>query len=83
MLEQEWIDWAIEDARNSGPMLWWFSLAAVATLLAIAVPVTVLRKRRARREMLEKHGPDLDAILSEIEGDAAPPDETSDDEDAG
>ena len=46
-------------------------------------PVTVLRKRRARREMLEKHGPDLDAILSEIEGDAAPPDETSDDEDAG
>ena len=72
VMEQEWFDWAIEDARNSGPMLWWFSLAAIAALLVIVVPTTVLRKRRARREMIEKQGPDLDTIMSEIEESAEP-----------
>ena len=73
VMEQEWIDWAIEDARNSGPMLWWFSLAAIALLLAIAVPTTLLRRRRARRDEIEKHGPDLESIMSEIEQAAEPP----------
>ena len=82
VVEQEWIDWAIEDARNSGPMLWWFSLAAIATLLAIAVPTTMLRKRRARREMIEKQGPDLDTIMSEIEESGEPITAGLDDEQA-
>ena len=68
VMEQEWIDWAIEDARNSGPMLWWFSLAVIAALLAIAVPSTLLRRRRARKDEIENHGPDLEDIMSEIEG---------------
>ena len=73
VLEQEWIDWAIEDARNSGPMLWWFSLAAIALLSVTALPLTVLRRRRARRLMIEEHGPDLDEIMSEIEAVANQP----------
>ena len=82
MVEQEWIDWAIEDARNSGPMLWWFSLSAIAILLAIAVPTRVLRRRRARREMIEKQGPDLDTIISEIEESGEPITAGLDDEQA-
>ena len=73
VLEQEWIDWAIEDARNSGPMLWWFSLAAIALLSVTVLPLTVLRRRRARRLMIEEHGPDLDEIMSEIEAVANQP----------
>ena len=81
VMEQEWIDWAIEDARNSGPMLWWFSLAVIALLLAIAVPTTLLRRRRARRDEIEKHGPDLENIMSEIEQAAEPTIVEFDDED--
>ena len=80
VLEQEWIDWAIEDARNSGPMLWWFSLAAIALLSVTALPLTVLRRRRARRLMIEEHGPDLDEIMSEIEAVANQPVAESGDE---
>ena len=81
VMEQEWIDWAIEDARNSGPMLWWFSFAVTALLLAIAVPTTLLRRRRARRDEIEKHGPDLENIMSEIEQAAEPAIVEFDDED--
>ena len=80
VLEQEWIDWAIEDARNSGPMLWWFSLAAIALLSVTVLPLTVLRRRRARRLMIEEHGPDLDEIMSEIEAVANQPVAESGDE---
>jgi len=82
VMEQEWIDWAIEDARNSGPMLWWFSLAVIAALLAIAVPTTLLRRRRARRDGIENHGPDLEDIMSEIEEVAEPQITESEDEPA-
>ena len=33
---QDWPDWAVDDAKNMGPMLGWFSLAGllvIATLL--------------------------------------------------
>ena len=80
VLEQEWIDWAIEDARNSGPMLWWFSLAAIALLSVTVLPLTVLRRRRARRLRIEEHGPDIEEIISEIEAVADQPVAESDDE---
>ncbi|RZD50350.1 MAG: hypothetical protein CXT65_02170 [Methanobacteriota archaeon] len=80
VMEQEWIDWAIEDARNSGPMLWWFSLAVIVALLAIAVPATLLRRRRARRDEIENNGPDLEDIMSEIDGVAELPIAESEDE---
>ena len=67
VLEQEWIDWALDDARASGPMLWWFSLAGLILILLVVVPTLALRKRRARKDRLLKHGPDIDEIMSEFE----------------
>ena len=67
VLEQEWIDWALDDARASGPMLWWFSLAGLILILLVVVPTLALQKRRARKDRLLKHGPDIDEIMSEFE----------------
>ena len=50
--------------------------------MAIAVPTRVLRRRRARREMIEKQGPDLDTIISEIEESGEPITAGLDDEQA-
>ena len=67
VLKQEWLDWALEDARNSGPMLWWFSLAALLIIMGVSVTRAVIRRRRARIDRIERQGPDLDEIMSEIE----------------
>ena len=67
VLEQEWIDWALDDAKASGPMLWWFSLAGLVTILLVVVPTMALRKRNSTRDRLLKHGPDIDEIMSEVE----------------
>ena len=67
VLEQEWIDWALDDARASGPMLWWFSLAGIVLILLVIVPTVGIRNRRARKERLLKHGPDIDEIMSAVE----------------
>jgi Flp pilus assembly protein TadB len=48
-------------------MLWWFSLAAIALLSGTVLPLTVLRRRRARRLRIEEHGPDIEEIMLEIE----------------
>jgi hypothetical protein len=61
-------------------MLWWFSLAVIVALLAIAVPATLLRRRRARRDEIENNGPDLEDIMSEIDGVAELPIAESEDE---
>ena len=67
VFEQDWIDWAIEDARGSGPMLWWFSIAAIAVVLLVTVPTVAIRRRRAKMESILEHGPDIDDILTEVE----------------
>jgi len=67
VLEQEWFDWALDDARASGPMLWWFSLAGLAMILLVLVPTMALRNRNATRDRLLKHGPNIDEIMSEVE----------------
>jgi hypothetical protein len=67
VLKQDWIDWALDDARNSGPMLWWFSLATLLLILGVGVTGAVIRSRRARIDRIEKQGPDIDEIMSEIE----------------
>ena len=67
VLEQNWIDWALDDARSSGPMLWWFSLASIVVILLVTVPTVVIRRRRARADRLLQQGPDIEEILSEVE----------------
>jgi len=67
VLEQEWIDWALDDARASGPMLWWFSLAGLVLILLVVLPTVAMRNRRVRKNRLLKHGPDIEDIMSEVE----------------
>lgn len=67
ILKQDWMDWAIEDARDSGPMLWWFSLAAIAAVLLVTVPTVVIRRRSSRAERMLEQDPNLDETMSEFE----------------
>jgi hypothetical protein len=55
-------------------------LAVIALLSVTVLPLTVLRRRRARRLRIEENGPDLDEIMSEIEAVADQPVAESDDE---
>ena len=51
VLKQDWIDWAVDDARNSGTMLWVFSLSGIATLsVVIAITLRIARRRIGRSE---------------------------------
>ena len=40
LIKQDWVDWALEDATESGPMLVWFSLALLL-LVSIVVSVSI------------------------------------------
>ena len=51
VLKQDWIDWAIDDAQNSGTMLWVFSLSGIATLsVIIAITLRIARRRAVLTE---------------------------------
>jgi len=67
VLKQDWFDWAMEDARNSGPMLWWFSLSALLVVVGLGITGVVIRRRRAGIEVIEVQGPELDETMSEVE----------------
>tara|TARA_B100000989_G_scaffold219871_1_gene167757 strand:- start:25 stop:693 length:669 start_codon:yes stop_codon:yes gene_type:complete len=45
VLMQDWPDWAVDDAKNMGPMLGWFSLAG---LLLVASMILVIRRTLIR-----------------------------------
>ena len=49
VLKQDWTDWALDDARGAGPMLWWLSLGGLLVLTAIALPLSALLRRRTSR----------------------------------
>ena len=67
VLNQVWSDWAIEDARAGGPMMWWFSLGFIGLLAAVLIPSVTLARRRSLSRGILKDGPDLDEIMAEIE----------------
>ena len=46
--KQDWVDWAITDASESGPMLWWLSLVGLV-VISVIVGVT-LKLSRVRSE---------------------------------
>ena len=51
VLKQDWIDWAIDDAQNSGTMLWVFSIGGVMVLsLIIAITLRIARRRADAQE---------------------------------
>ena len=45
VLKQDWIDWAIDDAQNSGTMFWIFSLSGITVLLVVIAITLRLAKR--------------------------------------
>jgi len=47
VLKHDWIDWAIDDAKSSGTMLWVFSAGAVSLLSAIVLLTLRVSRRRA------------------------------------
>ena len=47
VLMQDWPDWAVDDAKNMGPMLGWFSLAG---LLVTAIVLVTLRSMFPKKE---------------------------------
>ncbi len=50
VLKQDWTDWALDDARGAGPMLWWLSMGGLLVLAAIALPLSALLRRTSRRQ---------------------------------
>jgi hypothetical protein len=49
VLKQDWSEWAIEDARGSGPMLWWLLAAGIASSSALLlVTMRAIRTRNGR-----------------------------------
>ena len=50
VLKQDWTDWALDDARGAGPMLWWLSIGGLLVLAAIAMPLSALLRRTSRRQ---------------------------------
>jgi hypothetical protein len=50
VINQNWIDWAIDDAQDQGPMLWYF----LATLFGVLILIsgTVLARRSIRKKKL-------------------------------
>ena len=65
VLMQNWPEWAIDDARNMGPMLIWFSIAGLMVLTS-----TVLAVRRLSRVRIEMDTPgyenEIETILEDI-----------------
>jgi hypothetical protein len=49
VLKQDWTDWAVDDARDAGPMLWWLSMGGLIVLAAIALPLSALLRKTSRR----------------------------------
>ena len=52
----DWIDWAIDDAQNQGPMLWYFLAGFLGILALISTTIMLrgsLRKRKKKNQSLE------------------------------
>ena len=48
VLKQDWSEWAMDDARDSGPMLWWFS-SGVLFILSLVIVLTIKISRPGNR----------------------------------
>ena len=56
VINQDWIDWAIDDAQNQGPMLWYFLGSFLSILALISATIVLrgsLRKRKKKNQSLE------------------------------
>ena len=49
VLKQDWSEWAIQDAKESGPMLWWLSLIALSIVSFVVLLTVKISGHRFRR----------------------------------
>ena len=61
----DWIDWAIDDAQNQGPMLWYF-LAGFLSILALICTTVMLRGSLQKRKIKNKNLISLEESFEEI-----------------
>ena len=49
VINQNWIDWAIDDAQDQGPMLWYFSAVLFSVLILITFTVFARKSLRKKK----------------------------------
>ena len=67
VLMQDWPDWAVDDAKNMGPMLGWFSLAGLLVIATVLLAVrSIFNKNEYPSLAVEESDPDsyVDNTLS-------------------
>ena len=65
VINQDWIDWAIDDAKNQGPMLWYFLGGLLSGLMLISVTV-MLRSNLRQRKLKNRNLLSLEQSFDEI-----------------
>ena len=59
VLMQDWPDWAVDDAKNMGPMLGWFSLAGLLVIATVLLAVrSIFNKNEYPSLAVEESDPD-------------------------
>jgi len=62
---QNWLDWAIDDAQNQGPMLWYF-LASFFSIFVLVCLTVIGRKSYRKKKTKEKNLISLEESFDEI-----------------
>ena len=65
VINQNWIDWAIDDAQDQGPMLWYFLAALFGVFILISVTV-LARKSIRKKKVSNKSLISLEESFNEI-----------------
>ena len=65
VINQDWIDWAIDDAKNQGPMLWYFLGGLLSALMLISATV-MLRSNLRQRKLKNRNLLSLEQSFDEI-----------------
>ena len=65
VINQNWIDWAIDDAQDQGPMLWYFLATLFAVLILISITV-IGRKSLKKKKLNNKNLISLEESFNEI-----------------
>jgi len=65
VINQNWIDWAIDDAQDQGPMLWYFLAVLFSVLILISLTVFT-RKSLRKKKVNDKNLISLEEPFEEI-----------------
>ena len=66
VINQDWIDWAIDDAQNQGPMLWYFLASITGFIMLLSMTVLLRKSFRVRKEKISASTQSIEDSLEEI-----------------